>query len=242
MRNSSCVRALLLTFCNLNCVSNSEYVLGITGRCEELDCAPLALAVFSDHPKYGVPLSRLAGLQLMHALHLTHPLASTITAAALIKAAGFPGPEADLPACAMLVSASLEALKPTSPSAVAVTTEGTTTDAEAITPAISSPETLSNSQIARLLQSLLPALKLLANKTPAALYRPPPPGSPEHYIRARFSEKPKLWLSKSLARIQSQLGRPEVQALRLKEQTMWVEGAVTKFVAEGTTVEKVKTI
>ncbi|KZP20975.1 hypothetical protein FIBSPDRAFT_673103, partial [Athelia psychrophila] len=74
-------------------------------RCEELNCAPLALSVFSDHPKYGIQLSHLAGLQLVHALHLTQPLASTVTASALLKAAGFPGPESDLPACAMMVSA-----------------------------------------------------------------------------------------------------------------------------------------
>lgn len=180
-------------------------------------------------------------MQLVHALHLTQPLASTVTASALLKAAGFPGPESDLPACAMMVSASLEAL--TAPKSSPAAEVDSSTEAAAI----SAPETETTAKMAvgphvRLLRSLLPALKLLTFTTPASLYRPPPPGSTLHYMRARFSEKPKLWLGESLVRIQSQLGHPEVRALRLEKETRWVGGAVAKFAPEVTTVQKVKKI
>ena len=77
-----------------------------TGRCQELNCPLLALRVFSNHPKYAFPLStNLAGLQLIHSLHLLHPLQETITASALFKTNNLSPVTSSLPACAMLVSA-----------------------------------------------------------------------------------------------------------------------------------------
>jgi hypothetical protein len=77
-----------------------------TGRCEELGCPLLALRVFSNHPKYAFPLSsHVAAVQLMHSLHLAHPLDETISASSLFEVNALPPTTSSLPACAMLISA-----------------------------------------------------------------------------------------------------------------------------------------
>ena len=79
-----------------------------TGRCEQLNCSLLALHVFSNHPKYAFPLaSNQAALQLLHSLHLRHPLQETIIACALFKVNNLTPITSSLPGCAMLVSACL---------------------------------------------------------------------------------------------------------------------------------------
>jgi len=76
-------------------------------RCEELQCAGLALQVFGNHPKYGFDPSYTAALHLLHSLHLSHPLEDTVTASALFKIYNHPSISSSLPACAMLVHACL---------------------------------------------------------------------------------------------------------------------------------------
>ncbi|TCD64021.1 hypothetical protein EIP91_004655 [Steccherinum ochraceum] len=75
-------------------------------RCEELDCAQLALQVFTDHPKYGLDLASIsAARRLLHSLHLAHPLADSITVGALYRVYNLPPLSSDLVSCAMLTSA-----------------------------------------------------------------------------------------------------------------------------------------
>ncbi|KIM86930.1 hypothetical protein PILCRDRAFT_815384 [Piloderma croceum F 1598] len=75
-------------------------------RCEELGCPLLALRVFSNRPKYAFTLSsHLAAVQLIHSLHLAHPLDETISASSLFEVNKLAPATSSLPACAMLISA-----------------------------------------------------------------------------------------------------------------------------------------
>jgi len=78
------------------------------GRCDELECSDLALDVFSNHPKYGFSLtSVVVARQLMHSLHIKHPLSSSVTLMALYPAYNLPPISADLVSSAMLATACL---------------------------------------------------------------------------------------------------------------------------------------
>jgi len=66
------------------------------------------LDVFSNHSKYGFPLASLAAArQLMHSLHLKHPLASSVTLMALYPAYNLPAISTDLVSSTMLATACL---------------------------------------------------------------------------------------------------------------------------------------
>lgn len=78
--------------------SNSELFIR---RCEQLDCPQLALTVFGDYAKYNMPLTLTGANQLLHSLHLNHPIETLVTAAALYPVYGLP------PAGTVLTSASL---------------------------------------------------------------------------------------------------------------------------------------
>jgi len=66
------------------------------------------LDVFSNHSKYGFPLASIAvARQLMHSLHLKHPLASSVTLMALYPAYNLPPISTDLVSSAMLATACL---------------------------------------------------------------------------------------------------------------------------------------
>ncbi|KAH8075989.1 hypothetical protein BXZ70DRAFT_902565 [Cristinia sonorae] len=87
-------------------------------RCEELACPQIALQVFTDHPKYGMDLSTLpAARQLLHSLHVEHPLSDSIAVSALYKIYDLPPLSSDLISCAMLASA---CFKNNTPESVAV--------------------------------------------------------------------------------------------------------------------------
>jgi hypothetical protein len=78
------------------------------GRCDELECPDLALDVFGNHSKYGFPLASVAvARQLMHSLHLKHPLASSVTLMALYPAYNLPPISTDLVSSTMLATACL---------------------------------------------------------------------------------------------------------------------------------------
>lgn len=78
------------------------------GRCDELACSDLALDVFANHSKYGFPLASIAvARQLMHSLHLKHPLASSVTLMALYPAYNLPPVSTDLVSSTMLATACL---------------------------------------------------------------------------------------------------------------------------------------
>jgi hypothetical protein len=67
------------------------------------------LDVFSNHSKYGFPLVSVAvARQLMHSLHLKHPLASSVTLMALYPAYNLPPVSTDLVSIAMLTTACLK--------------------------------------------------------------------------------------------------------------------------------------
>ncbi|CAL1709309.1 unnamed protein product [Somion occarium] len=84
-------------------------------RCEELHCPGLALKVFSDHSKYGFDLSsEKAARQLLHSLHVEHPITDTMTLVALYKAYNLPPISSDLVACAMVTSACFKTGSPES--------------------------------------------------------------------------------------------------------------------------------
>jgi len=78
--------------------SNSELFIR---RCEQLDCPQLALAVFGDYARYNMPLTLTGANQLLHSLHLNHPIETLVTAAALYPVYGLP------PAGTVVTSASL---------------------------------------------------------------------------------------------------------------------------------------
>lgn len=85
------------------------------GRCEELGCPPLALQVFANHSKYGVDLPDIeAARQLLHSLHIQHPIQDSITLSALLAVYRLPSISSDLVSCAMLTSACFKANTPES--------------------------------------------------------------------------------------------------------------------------------
>jgi hypothetical protein len=55
----------------------------IIGRCTELDCPTLALKVFGNYSKYGMPLSLEGARHLLYSLHLRYSIEETLTASAL---------------------------------------------------------------------------------------------------------------------------------------------------------------
>ncbi|PSR87341.1 hypothetical protein PHLCEN_2v5158 [Hermanssonia centrifuga] len=61
--------------------------------------------LFSDHPKYGMDLNPAAGRQLLHDLHVEHPLSESITLSALYSIYALPSISGDLISCALLTSA-----------------------------------------------------------------------------------------------------------------------------------------
>jgi hypothetical protein len=64
--------------------------------------------VFSNHSKYGFPLASTAvARQLMHSLHLKHPLASSVTLMALYPIYNLPPVSTDLVSSTMLTIACL---------------------------------------------------------------------------------------------------------------------------------------
>ncbi|KAG5652696.1 hypothetical protein H0H81_004081 [Sphagnurus paluster] len=75
------------------------------GRCEELSCPLLALKVYGAYAKYNVPLSLPGARQLLHSVHVKHPIESVMTAAALYDVYDLPAVSDDLISCAMLMSA-----------------------------------------------------------------------------------------------------------------------------------------
>ncbi|KAI0065054.1 hypothetical protein BV25DRAFT_1822163 [Artomyces pyxidatus] len=86
-------------------------------RCAELKCPDLALAVFSDRPKYRFDLSSpTAGRELLNALHRDRPLSECIELSALYQLYELPPLAADPVACTLLVDACLRAA-PKSPHA-----------------------------------------------------------------------------------------------------------------------------
>ncbi|KAF9078315.1 hypothetical protein BDP27DRAFT_3865 [Rhodocollybia butyracea] len=57
----------------------------VVRRTETLSCPKLALAMFSNHAKYQIPMSLPAARHLLHALHKQYPLEDVMTAAALYR-------------------------------------------------------------------------------------------------------------------------------------------------------------
>ncbi|KAG9311494.1 hypothetical protein JVU11DRAFT_7690 [Chiua virens] len=77
-------------------------------RCEELDCPLLALKVFGDHPKYGLPLSSFpAARTLLHSLYRTYPLENVIAAVSLFGVNNLSPVTNDPASCAMFYAACL---------------------------------------------------------------------------------------------------------------------------------------
>jgi len=77
-------------------------------RCEELDCPLLALKVFGDHPKYGLPLSSFpAARTLFHSLYQKYPLENVIAVVSLLGLNNLSPVTMDPASCAMLYAACL---------------------------------------------------------------------------------------------------------------------------------------
>jgi hypothetical protein len=90
---------------SMSCSLSSVLIVCATGRCEELSCPLLALKIFGNFSKYNLRLSLPAARQLLHSLHIEHPIDKTITAAALYRVYDLPPIAQDLVSCSMLVSA-----------------------------------------------------------------------------------------------------------------------------------------
>ena len=111
-----CEQFVRAYFC-LPVLLNSIYIYVVIfylGRCEELGCPQLALKVFGDHSKYGFDLSEKAARQLLHSLHLEHPLSDTMTLVALYQVYKLPPISNDVVASSMVASACFKAGTPES--------------------------------------------------------------------------------------------------------------------------------
>ncbi|KAF8635774.1 hypothetical protein AX17_003861 [Amanita inopinata Kibby_2008] len=74
-------------------------------RCQELSCPLLALDVFGDYAKYSLKLTLPGARQLLHSLHVDHPIDKVIAASALYSVYSLTPIAQDLVSCSMLVSA-----------------------------------------------------------------------------------------------------------------------------------------
>ncbi|RDB17449.1 hypothetical protein Hypma_001597 [Hypsizygus marmoreus] len=74
-------------------------------RCEEISCPLLALKVYGDFAKYNLALTLPGARQLLHSLHVEHPIETVMTASALYDVYGLPPIAKDLVSCSMLMSA-----------------------------------------------------------------------------------------------------------------------------------------
>lgn len=74
-------------------------------RCEQLSCPLLALDVFGNYAKYNLKLTLPGARQLLHSLHLEHPIDRVIAASALYSVYSLIPIAQDLVSCSMLVSA-----------------------------------------------------------------------------------------------------------------------------------------
>jgi hypothetical protein len=95
---------------NYSLVSAQSYVLrrsliASPDRCEQLSCPLLALDVFGDYAKYNLKLTLPGARQLLHSLHVEHPLDRVIAASALYSVYSLTPISRDLISCSMLVSA-----------------------------------------------------------------------------------------------------------------------------------------
>jgi len=74
-------------------------------RCEQLSCPLLALDVFGNYAKYNLKLTLPGARQLLHSLHVEHPIDKVIAASALYSVYSLTPIAHDLISCSMLVSA-----------------------------------------------------------------------------------------------------------------------------------------
>lgn len=83
----------------------STSLIASPGRCEQLSCPLLALDVFGNYAKYNLKLTLPGARQLLHSLHLEHPIDRVIAASALYSVYSLIPIAQDLVSCSMLVSA-----------------------------------------------------------------------------------------------------------------------------------------
>ncbi|TFK71592.1 hypothetical protein BDN72DRAFT_837489 [Pluteus cervinus] len=74
-------------------------------RCEQVQYPDLALKVFGDYAKYQVKLSLPAARNLLHSVHLIHPMDKVMTASALYGVYGLTPVAQDLVSCSMMIVA-----------------------------------------------------------------------------------------------------------------------------------------
>lgn len=169
-------------------------------RCEDLECPLLALRIFSNHSKYAFPISSdLAGLQLIHSLHLKYPLQETITAAALFELYKLKPITSSLPGCAMLVSACFYSKNPSAEEDHQTPTPSTTTT------------DLRGKQLA---DALVPLLRSLCAETP--------PFKAKGDGKLKPERKLEVWLVGALTRIEKGFEKEG-------SEREWIRNAIEKF-------------
>jgi hypothetical protein len=184
----------------------------MAGRCEQLQNPLLALRVFTNHPKYGFPLSTpFAALQLIHSLATHHPLQQTTTATALLSVPRFPGPpvQDNLHACAMLVSACFAKAR-------------------------SEPEEEERARAKKLGEKFLPILRNLCHIAPSSAALPSSPSSrslPASTLSITLStysitdKRARVWLLSALRSLAASLSAEHGR----ESDVRWVRDAVRKF-------------
>ncbi|EEB97588.1 hypothetical protein MPER_03061, partial [Moniliophthora perniciosa FA553] len=68
---------------------DDEFGTLFVARCEQLSIPTVALQVFGNYAKYGVPLTLPAARHLLHSLHATRPLEDVLVVARLYQVYGF---------------------------------------------------------------------------------------------------------------------------------------------------------
>ena len=76
-----------------------------TGRCHELQSPALAVKVFGDFGRYGVPLTLEGGRTLLHSLLLYDSIPNIVAVTTLYKVYDLPPLASDLVSCSILVAA-----------------------------------------------------------------------------------------------------------------------------------------
>ncbi|KAK7058521.1 hypothetical protein VNI00_002156 [Paramarasmius palmivorus] len=201
-------------------VFDGEFGQLFVARCEHLSAQDLALTVFGNYAKYGVPLTLPAARHLLHSLHATRPLEEVLVAAKLYEVHDLGSYEQDLTSSALVLSAAARAawgMLPPQPKAAGESQAESTTEEGA-----ASTNTASNRPaVVRLVNTLLPSLRELLKDTTPGAYRTPRTGQEKSKIvkivqrnkrgkkisEEKVFNREKVWLRWCLSKAQALLDR-----------------------------------
>ncbi|ESK81966.1 hypothetical protein Moror_15383 [Moniliophthora roreri MCA 2997] len=217
-------------------------------RCEQLSASTLALQVFGNHAKYGVPLTLPAARHLLHSLHATRPLEDVLVAAKLYEVYELGSVEKDVTSNALLLSAAVRSIWGMSPptpksqaDAEAEAVPEVEVEAEQTEPTTTTTTTTNTrGPTLTLINTLLPSLRQLLTQSKPGTWKTPRTAQQKSKIitiirRNKEGKKTgeykgfnreKVWVRWSLSKVQALLDRNEKKGVEWLREWRVREGHV----------------